>query len=88
MPREYVFNIGGGEVTPYAELVETAKSLFPKLKVETLTGEPRKSKSQPLDLSRACDLLGWQPEFSLRAALADYADELCRARAQPKAFDR
>jgi UDP-glucose 4-epimerase len=88
MPRDYVFNIGGGHVTPYAQLLETAKALFPKLTVETLPGEAPKSKSQPLDLSRARETLGWQPQFSLREALSDYADELRRARTQLNAFDR
>lgn len=88
MPRECVFNIGSGRVTPYAELVASAKALFPELTVETLPGEPPKSKSQPLDLSRARELLGWQPQFSLSDALADFADELRRARTELKAFDR
>jgi UDP-glucose 4-epimerase len=88
MPREYVFNIGSGRVTPYAELVETAKALFPKLTVETLPGEQPKSKNQPLDLSRAREFLGWQPQFSLRDALSDFADELRKARTQLQAFDR
>jgi nucleoside-diphosphate-sugar epimerase len=88
MPREYVFNIGSGSITPYAELLETAKAVFPKLTAETLPGEPPKAKNQPLDLSRTRAFLGWQPQFSLRDALSDYADELRRARAQLKAFDR
>lgn len=88
MPREYIFNIGSGRVTPYAELLETVKAIFPKLRVETLPGEPPKSKSEPLDLSRARELLDWRPQFSLRDALSDYADELRRARTQQTAFDR
>jgi nucleoside-diphosphate-sugar epimerase len=68
--------------------VGTSKVLFPKLTVETQPGEPPISKSQPLDISRACELLGWQPRFSLREALLDYADELHRARVHLKSFDR
>jgi nucleoside-diphosphate-sugar epimerase len=88
MPRDYIFNIGSGRITPYAELLDTAKALFPKMIVETLPGEPPKSKNQPLDLSRTQESLGWEPRFSLHDALTDYADELRRARAQLTAFDR
>jgi nucleoside-diphosphate-sugar epimerase len=88
MPRNYIFNIGSGRVTPYAELLETAKLVFPKLRVEMLPGEPPKSKSQPLDISRARESLDWQPQFSLREALSDYADEMRKASAQLTAFDR
>ncbi len=46
-------NMFSSSRTPYAELLETAKALFPKLTAETLPGEPPKSRNQPLDLSRA-----------------------------------
>jgi nucleoside-diphosphate-sugar epimerase len=34
------------------------------------------SRDTPLDVSRAANELGWTPEFSLDAAMVDYADDL------------
>jgi nucleoside-diphosphate-sugar epimerase len=44
-------------------------------------GDPPKSKSAPLDISRAKKHLGWEPRFTLREAFKDYAAELEAARA-------
>lgn len=88
MPKEHVFNIGNGAVTPFAEVVETVKGLFPKVTFEILPGPPPRSRPAPLDITRAKRVLGWQPTFTLRAAFEDYVAELRRARASLSSFDR
>ena len=87
MPANAAFNIGNGRVTPFSEVVETAKSLFPALTVKISAGASPKSKSAPLDISRAEKFLGWRPRFTLRAAFEDYAVELRAARAAMRTFD-
>jgi nucleoside-diphosphate-sugar epimerase len=88
MPDEHVFNIGNGVVTPFSEVVETAKAIFPSVAFEVLAGPAPQSKAAPLDIARAKRSLGWQPSFTLRAAFEDYAAEMRAARAAMRAFDR
>ena len=64
-----------------------AKALFPAVTFEVLPGPPPQSKSAPLDITRAKRFLGWQPNFTLRAAFEDYAAELRAARAGRRSFD-
>lgn len=75
-PAESVFNIAYGNVTSFDDLVTAAKKALPRLQVEILPGERSPDRVQPVDVSRARELLGWRPEFTLEAALADYATEL------------
>jgi nucleoside-diphosphate-sugar epimerase len=81
MPNEHVFNIGYGSITPFDEVVETVREIYPTLDVRMEPGDPPKSKSAPLDISRAKKHLGWEPRFTLREAFKDYAAELEAARA-------
>ncbi|HZS64542.1 MAG TPA: NAD(P)-dependent oxidoreductase [Xanthobacteraceae bacterium] len=76
LPPETVFNIGNGVVTPFAEVLAAVRALFPRLAYEVTPGEPPKSKSVPLDISRAKRHLGWEPRFSIPAAFEDYLKEL------------
>ncbi len=82
MPPVNVFNIGSGRVTPFSEVVDNVRAIFPNVQVEVESGESAKSKNCPLDLSRAKQYLGWEPAFTLRAALEDYLTELRAARAR------
>ncbi len=75
-PPETVFNIGNGVVTPFAEVLDAVKSIFPALQYEVEAGEPPKSKQAPLDISRAKRHLGWEPRFTIRSAFEDFAAEL------------
>jgi UDP-glucose 4-epimerase len=76
VPPVTAFNIGSGSVTPFDELVSVVRSLLPALQVELVPGEARKSKTAPLDLSRARAHLGWEPQFTLRSAFEDYIADL------------
>jgi nucleoside-diphosphate-sugar epimerase len=75
-PAGMMFNIGNGFVTPFDALTATMRRLFPNVQIEIEPGEPPKSKSQPLDISAAKRELGWSPQYSLEAALQDYAADL------------
>jgi len=76
LPAETIFNIGNGVVTPFEEVLDAVKVLFPSLRYEVEPGEPPKSKSAPLDISRAKQHLGWEPRFSIPAAFEDFLAEL------------
>ena len=82
MPSVNVFNIGNGQATTFGEVVDTVKTIFPKLAVEIEPGEAGPPKNCPLDISRAKQHLGWSPAFSLQAAFEDYIAELKAARAR------
>jgi UDP-glucose 4-epimerase len=79
MPPVAAFNIGNGYVTPFDDLVQVVKAVAPKLDYEIEPGEPPKSKTAPLDISRAKTHLGWEPRFSLKAAFEDFRNEMIRA---------
>lgn len=79
-PGQGVFNIGSGVVTPFAEVVETVRSLLPALDFEIEPGPPPKSKAAPLSIAAAERDLGWRPEFDLRAGFADFLAEVRAAR--------
>ena len=79
-PKDRAFNIGAGAVTRFDDLIAAMRRVFPKLQYEVEPGEPPKSKSFPLDISRADRQLGWKPQFTLEAALADYRRDLEAAR--------
>ena len=80
MPKERVFNVGNGVVTTFQEVLDAVGAVCPKLDYEIVPGEPPKSKPYPMDISRAKDLLGWQPTISLEEGFKDFRDELERSR--------
>ena len=83
IPSETVFNIGTGVVTTFGALVAAVQDIFPELEVEVTPGKPPPvAAGEPLDLSRAKDQLGWEPEYDLAAGLADYLKDLTMERAQ------
>jgi UDP-glucose 4-epimerase len=76
LPPETVFNIGNGAVTPFSEVLDAVRSIFPGLQYEVEAGEPPKSKQAPLDIARAKRHLGWEPRFTIRSAFEDFAKEM------------
>jgi nucleoside-diphosphate-sugar epimerase len=75
MPAEAIFNIGSGRLIPFAEILEALQRLVPGIAIEIEPGAPAAAQAQPMDTSRARTLLGWEPRFTLAAALADYLAE-------------
>ena len=77
VPPVNVFNIGTGLVTTFDELVEEARAIYPDLEVEVVPdGTPHEGPKRPLDITRAREHLGWEPEFTLGSALRDYVKDL------------
>jgi UDP-glucose 4-epimerase len=74
-PAQRTFNVGNGEITSFAELIEAAKTSMPALNV-VLKGGSSEGPKQPMDLSAIKQGLGWVPQYSLTDGLADYAGEL------------
>ena len=76
-PPVNVFNIGTGLVTTFDELVEEARAIYPALDVEVVPdGTPHEGAKKPLDITRAKEHLGWEPQFTLGSALRDYIKDL------------
>jgi nucleoside-diphosphate-sugar epimerase len=69
-------NIGTGVVVKFDELIATAEKLLPKLQVEMIPGKPPRSAKQPMVITKAKQLLGWEPEYDLQAGFTDYIKEL------------
>jgi nucleoside-diphosphate-sugar epimerase len=75
-PSECVFNIAYPVVTSFNNLVAIIKDQLPNLRVDIIPGEPPVNRGAALDITRAKEMLGWEPEFSMADAFADYAADL------------
>lgn len=75
LTAQHTFNVGNGEITSFAELLEAAKTSMPELTVVPKGGSVDGIK-QPMDLKGIKEGLGWVPQYSLADGLADYASEL------------
>jgi nucleoside-diphosphate-sugar epimerase len=71
-----VFNIGEGKVTQFEEIVGIVKNFLPRCSVEIVPGTPPVSRTQHLDISRAKKYLGWEPQYPMEPAFADYIGDL------------
>jgi nucleoside-diphosphate-sugar epimerase len=80
MPQETIFNIGNGYVSPFEDVLAAVQAVCPGVTYEVEKGEAPHSKLAPLDISAAKRHLGWEPQFTLRAAFADYLKDLQAAR--------
>jgi nucleoside-diphosphate-sugar epimerase len=80
MPQETIFNIGNGYVSPFEDVLAAVQAVCPGVTYEVEKGEAPHSKLAPLDISAAKRYLGWEPQFTLRAAFADYLKDLQAAR--------
>jgi len=69
-------NIGTGVVVKFDELVATAEKLLPNLQVEMIPGQKPRSAKQPMVITKAKQLLGWEPQYDLEAGFKDYIQEL------------
>ena len=75
LPPDAVYNVSYGEAITFERLVEAVRASLPGLEIEITPGTPPDSRMTPLDIGRARNELGWEPEYTLEAALADYAGE-------------
>jgi UDP-glucose 4-epimerase len=69
-------NIGTGVIVTFDDLVGTAEKLLPKLQVEIIPGTKPRSSKQPMVITKAKKLLGWEPEYNLETGFKDYIEEL------------
>lgn len=76
MPGKMIFNIGTGVVVKFDDLIALAKRLLPKLQVEIIPGKPPRSVKQPMVISQAKQLLGWEPRFNMETGFQDYIQDL------------
>ncbi len=73
--KSRAFNVGTGVLHSAQEVVRKVCEQIPGARVELAPPEPGdriKHRQQPLDISRARSELGYQPEYSMETALADY----------------
>jgi nucleoside-diphosphate-sugar epimerase len=75
-PPERVFNIAYPFVTSFENLVSIIKDQLPNLRVEIIPGVAPRNRGSALDIERAKNMLGWEPEFSIEEAFADYTADL------------
>jgi UDP-glucose 4-epimerase len=73
---EIAFNVAYPFVTPFDDLVAAIRTHLPDLRVEIIPGEAPLNRASALDVTRAADMLGWKPEFSMEDAFADYIADL------------
>ena len=77
LPEETNFNIGSGEVLTFDELTRAIREVLPGLEVEILPGPPPGTPvKQPMDHSRAGELLGWEPQYTREEGFRDYVADL------------
>jgi len=75
-PPSSIYNIGTGEGTSLARLVELLEEVSGrKARVEYQPGRPVDVKENVLDCSRARNELDWEPAVSLRDGLKEYFEE-------------
>ena len=75
-PEEIAFNIAYPYVTSFDELVAAVKEHLPNLKVDIVPGTPPLNRALPLDVTRAKNMLGWEPQFTMADAFGDYISDL------------
>ena len=81
-PKSRIYNIGCGKLYALSEVVDTIKRLVPGAKVMItepgVGGVPayrgHLGRSQPYDLSRARNELGYEPAYALEEGFRDYID--------------
>jgi UDP-glucose 4-epimerase len=81
MPKDSIFNAGNGYVTPFDDVVNAVRKLCPDVAFEIQNGTPPKSKSNAMDITRAKEQLGWEPQYSIEEGFADFLEEMKQARA-------
>ncbi len=74
--KEQIFNIAYPYVTSFDELVAAVRKHLPNLKVEIVPGTPPLNRALALDITRAKEMLDWEPQFSMQDAFADYIADL------------
>jgi len=72
-----VFNIGSGKIYDSADFVRVLQRLFPKREIRIVKDEDKNRQGHKrirLDLTRAKQILGYAPRYSLEKGLRDYLE--------------
>ncbi len=72
--RNEVFNITRGEARSLLELAKILKRNFPELQTKIEPHQVHRPKRGTLDISKARELLGYHPSYSLEDGLTEYLD--------------
>jgi UDP-glucose 4-epimerase len=71
--KHRVYNIGGGRAVSNRELAEAVNAAVPGTNIQLEAGrDPHGQQDRYMDLTRAREELGYEPEYDIRAAIADY----------------
>lgn len=70
-----VVNVGSGRLTGPEDVVAAIRAVIPGARFEP-EGRPGRERLQPFDLATARRVLGWEPSYTLGAAVADYVAEV------------
>ena len=80
--KHRVYNIGGGRAVSNRELAEAVNAAVPGANIQLEPGrDPRGQQDRYMDLTRAREDLGYEPQYAVTAAIADYVSWL---RANPQ----
>jgi UDP-glucose 4-epimerase len=72
-----IYNIAGGTATLYKDIIAAAKKVNADTQVPVQAGKgPRSRPNQYLDISRANQDFGYQPEYPVERGMADYIEWL------------
>lgn len=70
--RNETLNITRGDARTIKELAETIKKFIPNLKIETSESDMRRPKRGSLDIRKAKELIGYEPQVSLEQGIEKY----------------
>jgi UDP-glucose 4-epimerase len=80
--KHRVYNIGGGRAVSNRELAEAVNAAVPGSNLQLEPGrDPHGQQDRYMDLTRAREDLGYEPQYDVRSAIADYVGWL---RANPQ----
>jgi UDP-glucose 4-epimerase len=72
-PKHRAYNIGGGQAVSNRELAEAVNAAVPGSNIQLEQGrDPRGQQDRYMDLARAREDLGYEPQYNVRTAIADY----------------
>ncbi len=70
------FNITRGEGRSLREFAELLRGYFPEIQIEERTMEVFRPSRGALDISKATEMLGYKPQYSLEEGIQEYVDFL------------
>ncbi len=72
--KNETFNITRGEGRSIAEFAEIIKKRFPNAQIENAPQDERRPQRGALDITKARNLLGYQPEYDINRGVNEYID--------------